>query len=226
MIKLNPINGFYSVVLLGGFNPLIFHPFWLLQKKLISEADVTEKEIFVNDQISNYKVGDWMQMTVTKNRLEFKIWKPERIVVMRDLIFGTLNALPETPIIAIGINRGCVYSLGNDKSYYEFGAKLAPLHIWEPSFSKPRLRNIAIEEIDFDEKKDKKGKRHLIQIKPVEAVGVPFCIDVNINNHYDLDKQSVVRTLELLDEHLDSDFDTFQTIVDGLVAKMNENENN
>lgn len=51
MIKLEYIDGFYSVVLLGGFNPMIFHPFWLLQKGLISEADVTEKKIFVNDQI-------------------------------------------------------------------------------------------------------------------------------------------------------------------------------
>ncbi len=114
MIKLGYIDGFYSIVLLGGFNPMIFHPFWLLQKKLISEADVTEKKIFVNDQLSTYHVGDWLEMTVTPKRCEFKIKKAERVVMMRDLIVGTLNALSEMPIVAIGINRGCVYNLGDE----------------------------------------------------------------------------------------------------------------
>ncbi len=93
---------------------MIFHPFWLLQKKLISEADVTEKKIFVNDQLSTYHVGDWLEMTVTPKRCEFKIKKAERVVMMRDLIVGTLNALSEMPIVAIGINRGCVYNLGDE----------------------------------------------------------------------------------------------------------------
>lgn len=223
MIKLNQINGFYSVVLLGSFNPLIFHPFWLLQKKLISEADVTDKEIIVNDQISNYKVGDWLQMTVTRERLEFKTFKPERVVLMRDLIVGTLNALPEIPIFAVGINRDAVYSLGDERSYYEFGANLAPLHIWEPSFHNPRLRIIAIEDSGSEDFED---KRRLIQIKPANTNEVNYCIQANINNHYDLKNvgQNVVKTIELLDKYLNSDFDTFQTIMDTLVEKINKNE--
>lgn len=221
MIKLGYIDGFYSVVLLGGFNPMIFHPFWLLQKKLISEHDVTEKKIFVNDQISTYHVGDWLEMTVTPKRCEFKIKKAERVVMMRDLIVGTLNALSEMPIVAIGINRGCVYNLSDEKSYYDFGAKLAPLGMWEPSFHDPRLRNIAIEDIGSENFKE---KRRMIQIKPAEVKDAPYCVDVNINNHYDLEKvgQTVGKALTVLTENLDSDFDTFQSIVDGLVAKMNE----
>jgi len=94
MITLNYISGFYSVVLLGSFNPLIFHPLWLLKKGLIPESDVVDKKIVINSQVSQYPIGDWMQMTVTPERCEFKIQKPERIVVMKDLIMGTLNASP------------------------------------------------------------------------------------------------------------------------------------
>lgn len=220
MIKLGFLDGFYSVVLLGGFNPMIFHPFWLLQKKLISEADVTEKKIIVNDQISTYHVGDWLEMTVTPKRCEFKIKKAERVVMMRDLIVGTLNALSEMPIIAVGINRGGVYNLTDEKSYYEFGAKLAPLQMWEPSFHDPRLRNIAIEDVGSETFKD---KRRMIQIKPAIVKDAPYCVDFNINNHYDLEKvgQTVVNALSVLTENLDNDFDTFQRIVDQLVDKMN-----
>ena len=221
MIKMNFVDGFYSVVLLGGFNPMIFHPFWLLQKKLISEVDVTEKKIFVNDQISTYHVGDWLDMTVTRERCEFKIKKAERVVMMRDLIVGTLNALSEMPIMAIGINRGGVYNLTDEKAYYEFGAKLAPLNMWEPSFHDPRLRNIAIEDLGSDNFKD---KRRMIQIKPAVVKDAPYCVDVNINNHYDLVNvgQTVVKALTVLTENLDQDYETFESIVYGLVAKMND----
>ncbi len=221
MIEMKFVDGFYSVVLLGGFNPMIFHPFWLLQKKLISEADVTEKKILVNDQISTYHVGDWLDMTVTRERCEFKIKKAERVVMMRDLIVGTLNALSEMPIMAIGINRGGVYNLTNENAYYKFGAKLAPLNMWEPSFHDPRLRNIAIEDIGSDNFTD---KRRMIQIKPAVVKDAPYCVDVNINNHYDLANvgQTVVKALGVLTENLDQDYETFDSIVDGLVAKMNE----
>lgn len=221
MIKLEFVDGFYSVVLLGGFNPMIFHPFWLLQKKLISEIDVTEKQILVNDQLSTYHVGDWLDMTVTRNRCEFKIKKEERVIMMRDLIVGTLNALPEMPITAIGINRGSVYNLANEYSYYEFGAQLAPLNKWEPSFHNPRLRNIAIEDIGSESFKD---KRRMIQIKPAEVKGLQYCVDFNINNHYDLVNvgQTVPKALSILTHNMESDFDTFQHIIDALVLKMNE----
>ncbi len=221
MIKLEFVDGFYSVVLLGSFNPMIFHPFWLLQKKLISETDVTEKQILVNDQLSTYHVGDWLDMTVTRNRCEFKIKKEERIVMMRDLIVGTLNALSEMPITAIGINRGSVYNLANENSYYEFGAQLAPLNKWEPSFHNPRLRNIAIEDIGSESFKD---KRRMIQIKPAEVKDLPYCVDFNINNHYDLMNvgQTVPKALSVLTEYMESDFDTFQLIIDALLQKMNE----
>ena len=145
MIELNFVSGFYSVVLLGGFNPLVFHPLWLLKKGLIPEADVVDKQIFINPKVSQYPIGDWMQMTVTSERCEFKIEKPERIVLMKDLIIGTLNALPETPIIALGLNRGNIINLGDDKSYYKFGSKLAMLDIWKDCFHNPRLRDIIIE---------------------------------------------------------------------------------
>ena len=220
MIKLGYVDGFYSVVLLGGFNPMIFHPFWLLQKKLISEADVTEKKILVNDQISTYHVGDWLEMTVTPQRCEFKIKKAERVVMMRDLIVGTLNALSEMPIIAVGINRGAVFNLTDEKTFYDFGAKLAPLPMWEPSFQDPRLRNIAIEDIGSEDFKD---KRRMIQIKPAIVKDAPFCVDFNINNHYELEHvgQTVANALSVLADNFDRDFDTFQIIVDKLVDKMN-----
>jgi len=223
MIKLNYINSFYSVVLLGSFNPLIFHPLWLLKKGLIPESDVVDKKIVINSQVSQYPIGDWMQMTVTPDRCEFKIQKPERIVVMKDLIIGTLNALPEIPIIAMGINRGNIINLGDSDSFYKFGSKLAFLSIWKDCLQAPRLRDIIIENIENTAEGEEKVRRR-IQIKSAEVNGQPFCIDVNLNNHYTAMVQDVAFAIKTLDTYLMSDMGIYEEILSSITGKMNKDE--
>lgn len=223
MITLNYISGFYSVVLLGSFNPLIFHPLWLLKKGLIPESDVVDKKIVINSQVSQYPIGDWMQMTVTPERCEFKIQKPERIVVMKDLIMGTLNALPETPIIAMGINRGNIINLGDADSYYKFGSKLAILNIWNDCLHDPRLRDIIIEDVENTGEGEEKVRRR-IQIKSAEVKDQPFCIDVNLNNHYTAKLQDVAFAIKTLDAYLMSDMEKYDIILNSITGKMNCDE--
>lgn len=219
MIKTTKISEFYSIVLIGGFNPLIFHPFWMLQKGLISEKDVTENEILVHDQLTKFKIGEWLEFNVNKNRCEFKISSSEFIPVMVDLIKGTLNALPEVPIAAIGINRGCILKLDNEEDYYNVGATLAPLDIWSDSFSKPRLRTIAIEDTTSE---NFAGKTRCLIIKPAEVKDVNFAIDVNMNNHYELEVQRVVPALKVLDANVLANYNSFDTILANLLNKIGE----
>ncbi|MCQ2233333.1 MAG: hypothetical protein MJZ24_01165 [Paludibacteraceae bacterium] len=217
MIHTTKISEFYSIVLIGGFNPLIFHPFWMLQKGLISEKDVTEKEILVHDQLTRFKIGDWLEFNVNKNRCEFKIASSEFIPIMLDLIKGTLNALPEVPITSIGINRGCILQLDNEKDYYNVGATLAPLDLWNDSFANPRLRTIAIEDTTSD---NFAGKTRCLIIKPAEIKDVKYAIDVNMNNHYELDEQKVVQALKILDANALVNYDSFDTIVTNLLNNI------
>ena len=223
MITLNYVNGFYSVVLLGSFNPLIFHPLWLLKKRLIPESDVVNKQIVINSQVSQYPIGDWMQMTVTPDRCEFKIQKPERIVVMKDLIMGTLNSLPETPIIAMGINRGNIINLGDAGSFYKFGSKLAILDIWKDCLHTPRLRDIIIEDVEKTVEGEEIVRRR-IQIKSAEVKGQQFCIDVNLNNHYTAKVQDTAFAIKTLDTYLMSDMEKYEEILSSITRKMNSDE--
>lgn len=223
MITLNYVNGFYSVVLLGRFNPLIFHPLWLLKKRLIPESDVVNKQIVINSQVSQYPIGDWMQMTVTPDRCEFKIQKPERIVVMKDLIMGTLNSLPETPILAMGINRGNIINLGDAGSFYKFGSKLAILDIWKDCLHTPRLRDIIIEDVEKTVEGEEIVRRR-IQIKSAEIKDQQFCIDVNLNNHYTAKVQDTAFAIKTLDTYLMSDMEKYEEILSSITRKMNSDE--
>lgn len=218
-MKAQTLSEFHSIVLIGGFNPMIFHPFWMLQKKLISEKDVTQDKILVHEQLSRFKIGDWLEFTVNKNRCEFKVLSKDNVVLMLDLIKGMLNALPEIPIMAIGINKGRVVKLDNDDDYYKVGAKLAPLELWNDSFSNPRLRAIAIEDTKSE---NFSGTSRCVIIKPAEIEKVQYAIDVNMNNHYDLESHKVVSALRIIEAHADEHFTYFDCIVKNLFDKIEQ----
>lgn len=217
MIQTTKLTEFYSIVLIGGFNPLIFHPFWMLQKGLISEKDVTTDKLLVHEQMTHFQIGNWLEFNVNKNRCEFKIQSQEYVVIMLDLIKGTLNALPEVPIMSIGINRGCILSIGSEREYYRVGATLALLDLWNDCFEKPRLRTIAIEDTASEKFK---GKSRCVIIKPAEVENVPYAIDVNMNNHYDLEPQNVVKALSIIEDNVLNNYDSFQTILDNIIRKI------
>lgn len=45
-MRLEKLTETYSVVLLGIFNPILFHPFWLKDKGIISQQDIrVDKEL-------------------------------------------------------------------------------------------------------------------------------------------------------------------------------------
>ena len=221
MITLKYISGFYSVVLLGSFNPFIFHPLWLLKKGLIAESDVVSKEIIINSQISQYPIGDWMKMIVTPNRCEFKVEKQEKLIIMKDLIIGTLNALPEIPIVALGINRGNIIDLSDEISYYNFGAKLSALNMWSDNFNNARLYDIIIENNDTI---DDNTVRRRMQIKSTNSQENKYCIDVNLNNHYIGKNQDVPFAITIINTFLESDMRFYDQILQALVKRMNQDE--
>ena len=220
MINIAKVSEFYSVVLLGSFNPMIYHPYWLKEKEIIGEEDITKEGILVHEDISSFRIGDWMQMNINKNRCEFKILNADKILIMRDIIMGCLNALPETPIVAFGINKGWIAQLPNSDQYYELGAKLSPLELWKDDFKNPRLKNIAIEDTDNE---NFSGTRRLIIIQPAPAeLKYDNAIDINLNNHFDMpsDKQKPLFAMKMIEDNLMKCYDSFDVIVNNMISKL------
>lgn len=220
MINIAKVSEFYSVVLLGSFNPMIYHPYWLKEKEIIGEEDITKEGILVHEDISSFKIGDWMQMNINKNRCEFKILNADKILIMRDIIIGCLNALPETPIVAFGINKGWIAQLPNSEQYYELGAKLSPLELWKDDFKNPRLKNIAIEDTNNE---NFAGTRRLIIIQPAPAeLKYDNAIDINLNNHFDMpsDRQKPLFVMKMIEDNLMKCYDSFDVIVNNMISKL------
>ena len=194
---------FYSVVLLGNFNPSMFHPSWLKERNIIGDEDynITD-QVLVSDELTNFKVGDWLAITIQKQRAEFKILDSDKVVLMIDVITGCLGAMPITPITALGINKGYLLSLKDENDYYKLGKSLTPLSLWESEFNDPKLKKIVIENINGEHFN---GKSQTVIIQPADAsCDKENTIDININNHFEYPEKNCSTSLvisTLTEEH-------------------------
>ena len=94
-----------SIVLLGNFNPAIFHPEWLAAKQLIrsSEAAAAALDV-VHAELAQFRMG-WLRLTVTRDRFVAETSDPSHQAPLRDLVVGIFELLEHTPTTRLGLNR-------------------------------------------------------------------------------------------------------------------------
>ena len=102
---IEPERQSYAIVVLGDFNPSIFHPLWFSANGLLPEEETSEAEISViHKAIASFKVGK-LQIQVDESRLGLTAFESSQGPILRDLAIGTLSILEHTPLKAVGINR-------------------------------------------------------------------------------------------------------------------------
>lgn len=134
-----------DVVLVGSFNPAIFHPEWFSRQGIISDQDSKEAKVqSVSGEITVVQFGGILLQCVndkfslgTKN-----ISNAER---MQDLIRQTFGLLSHTPITACGINPHVHYLVGNDAYWHKIGHMLAPKDlVWDELLEQPGMQSLTI----------------------------------------------------------------------------------
>lgn len=134
-----------DVVLVGSFNPAIFHPEWFLRQGLIAEQDAKEATVQeVSSEITIVQMcGILLQCVSDRFSLGTKnISNAER---MQDLVRQTFSLLSHTPITACGINPHVHYLVGNDAYWHKIGNTLAPKDlVWDGMLEKPGMQSLTI----------------------------------------------------------------------------------
>jgi hypothetical protein len=134
-----------SVVVLGRFNPIIFHPAWFARYALIRDAEAAQaKELVVTENAANFKV-EWLDVQVTTQRFQVLTDDSAHSAPLRDLAVSVLTLLEHTHIWAIGINRLLHYKLESEEQWHRFGDLLAPKAHWRKLLSQPGMRSLTIE---------------------------------------------------------------------------------
>jgi hypothetical protein len=180
-----------SIVLLGSFNPAIFHPAWFHRHGLVSdeEHDAASIQVILPD-FARFSFG-WLDVTVTLDRFEVSSAEPENFNLLRDIVIGTFRILQHTPIRAIGVNRNQHYKLPEDR-WHEIGDALVPKDVWTGVLEAPGLRTLIVEGVRPD---DYEG---YIRANIEPSIRVSPGIYIAVNDHFQLqDEQS--KDSEVLD---------------------------
>lgn len=169
-----------SVVVRGHFNAAIFSPLWLLQQELIGASDYSAAEIeVITSEFAVFKTG-WLNCQVTPDSLQLNTTDLDEFERLRDVAVGIFNALPHTPVGALGINRQLHFAAKNIDQYHAIGDELVPKKFWESSIALPATRSLTV----WGERPDKFGGRVQVQVEP--SFRFAHHIYVAHNDHFNL----------------------------------------
>ena len=167
-----------SIVLLGRFNPSIFHPAWFARFGLLRDAEADQaKDLIATDQLSKFQ-ADWIGIQVTPDRFYAFSDDPAASNPLRDLVASAFSVLEHTHFWALGLNRQMHYRVETEEQWHRFGHSLVPKGEWEPHMINPGLRTLRIE-----------GRRHgapEARIQYAVEPSVPYHPGVyfSVNEHY------------------------------------------
>lgn len=133
-----------DVVLVGSFNPAIFHPEWFLRQKLIGEQDAKEADVkVVSGGVTDIRLCG-LRLQCVGDRVNFGTANVSYAEKMQDLIVHTFTLLSHTPIVACGINPTAHYSVGSAEYWHTIGHTLAPKEVWSEMLEKPGMQALVI----------------------------------------------------------------------------------
>lgn len=190
-----------SIVLVGSFNPTIFHPAWLSKYNLIPAVEAEGAKVdIVHNELSSFSLG-WLSVQVVHEKFIARTNDRSHYNPLRDLIISVFKILEHTPIKQLGMNRQMDFSVGNENDWHKIGNTLAPKEIWKKSLAEPLLTSLALESRRTD---NLSGKINL-RLEPSKRSKHGVLIDVN--NHIELSDGEKLTVPTVLSEHWEKNMD-------------------
>ena len=220
----------WSIVLVGSFNPAIFHPAWFQLNKVISketaESAVTE---LVHPDATVVALGS-LRMDVQRNRFNIQTEQAPEISLLdfAMLVFGDL--LPHSQITQFGINRAVFFRAPSADRRTELGRLFAPTAPWGAfgdriAGSKGQTlggtTNVSMREVlDSQE-----WNGHIeARLSPAYEVDQETGIQVNINNHFEMknykDGEGAIRSLRALQDSFEDRLKKCDEIINAVLGHL------
>lgn len=178
-----------SVVLVGSFNPTIFHPQWLARMGLLPKEEADEATVeFAAPQVTKFSTN-WFECQVTLDNFQMSTLQAEMEEPLRDLVVGTFDLLPHTPVWSFGLNFDSHFSLSSVDAWHKLGHTLSPKKIWDGLLEDPGTRAVLIQ----GRRKDDMPGTVNVRVEP--SVRVHPGLYINVNDHFDL-RQGAPRSWE------------------------------
>lgn len=172
-----------TIVILGSFNPAIFHPLWFARSNLIrpEEAEGVKPVIF-EGQVAQFS-ADWLSVQVTQDRFMLETKDPTKSQPLRDIAIGTFKILEHTPLTAFGLNRERHFHMLSEEDWHSFGHFYAPKDPWAAILQNPGLVTMTME-----------GKRatsesNKVRVRIETSSKIAHGVRIHVHEHFDLGNQ-------------------------------------
>lgn len=178
-----PEQRVFAVVILGSFNPAIFHPFWYVQNGLFPEEEVSDAvDVITSDQVSTFRFKD-VHFQIERHRFGLTTKDASKAAYVRDLAMGSFSLLEHTPLTALGLNLDLVFNLPTTEAWHDIGHRLAPKEPWKGIMDSPGMRAVVMEGTRRDCLADKIS----VRVQPIG--GAEDSVLIAINQHYDIETE-------------------------------------
>jgi hypothetical protein len=167
-----------SVVLVGSFNPAIFHAAWLARHGLVQDSEAEHAQIeVISPDVAIFNLN-WVRLEVIHERFVARTNDETRFDPLRDLVVGTFQLLEHTPVSQLGLNRELWFEMPSEEPWHQIGDTLAPKEIWREDLKNPGMKRLTIQA----ERSDDYPGYINITVQPTQPKVVSFAI----NDHYEL----------------------------------------
>jgi hypothetical protein len=175
-----------DIVIIGSFNPAIFHPAWFAKNSLImSSESETARVTISNADVTDFSL-DWLNCRVFQERFQLSTNQEPYFDVLKDLALSTFILLPHTPIIQLGINFQYHYPLKSEEAWHKVGNSLAPKSFWSKHLRQPGMKIVTIQ----GERQDDEKGFMFVRVEP--SVRVTFGIYMMFTDHYELNPENEI----------------------------------
>lgn len=209
------------LVIVGQFNPAIFHPRWFAAEGLITDeaAEGAKLDLAHPDFTSFSLAAEQAPLTiqVARDRLLAQTEDARRYEVMRDLVAGTLDILRHTPTSKLGINLDAHVPMGGMDRWHALGHRVAPKEPWSGVLESPGLTNLSMR----GSRPDELTGYVLVRLGPSQRVAQG--VSILVNDHFEVegsDRNGTNRVHELLTEQWTVSRKRAHDIVSSLVGQV------
>ena len=208
-----------SIVLVGNFNPSIFHPQWFAAHDVISQSEADDESDLkiATPQVTSFSLT-WGNVQVTPDQFVISCKNPTLFAMLQDFVLKTFDILGHTPVSAMGVNMEQKWLSTNEAEHRRFGDNIAPKVKWE-FMSKPGLRDIVMEEQQRPDKYNGYVQARIQALREKQ-----YSILISINDHYFIPKyessQGAEPIMEILRENWSASNEHSEEIIKKIVGNF------
>jgi hypothetical protein len=211
-----------TVVLVGDFNPKIFHPMWFANHGVLREAEATEARIeVVHSDVCSFST-EWLTVQVLRDRFTAAIKADVYQAHLGDLVANVFTLLSHSPVHQMGLNTTFRLHFKSEDDWHSFGHLILPKSPWSGVLEKPGLRSVMVQ--------GSRGDKHLgylsVTLEPdLRQRGDAL---LRINDHFEAPQAKDGHPTSINDAQwalaiLKEDFQTSSQRARGLAAQLMKN---